>query len=65
MKRLGILVLLIASLLTTPAGAVALKKAHPQEYTIQHGDSLWSIANKFLTHPWDCLLYTSPSPRDS
>lgn len=37
-----------------PAGAapVALRPDHPQTYTVVPGDTLWSIAGRFLQNPW-------------
>lgn len=34
------------------APAVALRPDHPQTYTVAPGDTLWSIAQRFLQHPW-------------
>ena len=34
------------------APAVALRPDHPQTYTVAPGDTLWSIARRFLQHPW-------------
>ena len=33
-------------------GQVALRPDHPQAYTVVPGDTLWSIAGKFLKNPW-------------
>lgn len=33
-------------------GPVALRPDHPQTYTVAPGDTLWSIAQRFLQHPW-------------
>lgn len=35
------------------AQAVSLKPKHPQQYTVQEGDTLWSIADEFLDKPWE------------
>lgn len=40
-------------LLSTASQALTLKANAPARYVIQHGDSLWSIANRYLEHPWE------------
>ncbi|CDI00926.1 putative Peptidoglycan-binding LysM [Candidatus Competibacter denitrificans Run_A_D11] len=37
-----------------PAGQapIALRPDHPQTYTVVPGDTLWSIASRFLKNPW-------------
>ncbi|MBL8251093.1 MAG: LysM peptidoglycan-binding domain-containing protein [Candidatus Competibacter sp.] len=35
-----------------PEGPVALRPDHPQSYTVAPGDTLWSIAKRFLQNPW-------------
>jgi len=36
----------------TCAAAVELRDDHPDSYVVQQGDTLWSIAAKFLKQPW-------------
>jgi len=38
--------------LTAYAASVQLAKDHPDTYTVRKGDTLWSIAAKFLQKPW-------------
>ena len=44
------------------ATAIKLPKDPSKIHIVQSGDSLWTISRKY---PGICLLYTSPSPRDS
>ena len=48
----GFCALLIASLAL--AEEVELKEGHLEHYTVINGDTLWSIADKFLAKPWQC-----------
>ena len=43
-----------AALLTVAAAGIAqdLREGHPGTYVVQEGDTLWSIAAKFLQRPW-------------
>lgn len=39
-------------LLAHAAGAVELRPDHPERYQVQHGDTLWGIAARYLDAPW-------------
>ena len=34
------------------ADEIQINPAHPEQYTVVKGDTLWDIAGKFLNHPW-------------
>jgi len=34
------------------AATVQLNEHHPDTYTVQKGDTLWSISARFLQRPW-------------
>jgi nucleoid-associated protein YgaU len=44
----------VLALILAPVRAddVQLKSDHPDRYTVQKGDTLWDISNKFLNSPW-------------
>ena len=60
--------LITAGILT--AGAIWRERIKPEptdyltfERVVYSGDSLWSLCERYSGYE-DCLLYTSPSPRD-
>lgn len=47
------LLLITCFIVASFSHALSLKPNAPTRYVVQHGDSLWGIANKFLVHPWE------------
>lgn len=52
MKRIVIVLAIFLLALSVQASAVELREDHPREYVVQPGDTLWDIASRFLTRPW-------------
>ena len=38
--------------INTWAEEIQINPAHPSQYTVVKGDTLWAISGKFLNHPW-------------
>lgn len=60
-----ICVLLIALLVALPLAAqeVELRDDHPEEYVVREGDTLWDIAGRFLTRPWQWPAIWQANPQ--
>ncbi len=43
---------LSAGFVSAQSGGVELNPAHPDEYVVQKGDTLWDISGRFLKDPW-------------
>jgi hypothetical protein len=52
LKKLPAVLLGLAATLTAYAATVELSDNHPDTYTVQKGDTLWSISARFLKKPW-------------
>jgi hypothetical protein len=42
---------------------VELREDHPREYVVQEGDTLWEIASRFLTRPWEWPAIWQANPQ--
>ena len=42
---------------------VELREDHPREYVVQEGDTLWDIASRFLTRPWQWPAIWQANPK--
>lgn len=47
------ILLLLWIVLSTTVHALSLKPDAPARYVVQRGDSLWTIASRYLQHPWE------------
>ncbi len=47
------LLFIFCFLLSTVGQALSLRADSPKEYVVQQGDTLWSIANRYLKNPWE------------
>ena len=55
---------LLAAICATLLPVTAVMAADAQQFPSEQGSITATPIAKGLDHPWACLLYTSPSPRD-
>lgn len=64
MKRLLMILAMLALALPLLAQQdVELREDHPREYVVQEGDTLWDIAGRFLTRPWQWPAIWQANPQ--
>ncbi|MCA1779979.1 MAG: LysM peptidoglycan-binding domain-containing protein, partial [Xanthomonadaceae bacterium] len=67
MKRWIILIALLIALPMMSANLAAqnveVRQDHPDEYVVREGDTLWDIAGKFLTRPWQWPAIWQANPQ--
>jgi hypothetical protein len=62
-KRILILTVIVLMAFTVRAQDVELREDHPREYVVQEGDTLWDIAGRFLTRPWQWPAIWQANPQ--
>lgn len=63
MKRILIVTAIVLAAFTVQAQDVELREDHPREYVVQEGDTLWDIAGRFLTRPWQWPAIWDANPQ--
>lgn len=57
------LLFLCSILISLSSFALTLKSNAPKRYEVQHGDTLWLIANRYLEHPWEWRALWQANPK--
>ena len=63
MKRLLMILAIVCLAMSVQAQDVELREDHPREYVVQEGDTLWGIASRFLTRPWQWPAIWQANPQ--
>ena len=63
MKRVLAALIIIAVICGAQAREIELREDHPREYVVQPGDTLWDIASRFLTQPWQWPAIWQANPQ--
>lgn len=63
MKKLCLMMIALLVALPLVAQDVEIREDHPGEYVVQEGDTLWDIAGRFLTRPWQWPAIWQANPQ--
>lgn len=62
-RQIFAMLLGLGLVLSASAQQARLRDGHPDEYVVQQGDTLWGIAERFLTNPWDWPAIWQANPQ--
>lgn len=62
-RQIFAMLLGLGLVLSAMAQQAQLRDGHPDEYIVQEGDTLWEIAERFLTNPWDWPAIWQANPQ--
>lgn len=63
MKKFWVIAIALLVALPLAAQEVELRDDHPDEYIVREGDTLWDIAGRFLTKPWQWPAIWQANPQ--
>ena len=63
MKKIWVVLIALLVALPLAAQEVELRDDHPDEYIVREGDTLWDIAGRFLTKPWQWPAIWQANPQ--
>ena len=63
MKKLWMMIAALLVALPLVAQDVEIRDDHPGEYVVREGDTLWDIAGRFLTEPWQWPAIWQANPQ--
>lgn len=63
MKRIWVIAIALLMALPLAAQEIELRDDHPDEYVVREGDTLWDIAGRFLTRPWQWPAIWQANPQ--
>lgn len=63
MNKFWLMIIALFLSLSLAAQEVELRQDHPDEYVVQEGDTLWDIAGRFLTRPWQWPAIWQANPQ--
>lgn len=63
MKKVWVIAIALLVALPLAAQEVELRDDHPDEYIVREGDTLWDIAGRFLTRPWQWPAIWQANPQ--
>ena len=63
MKKIWVIAMALLMAFPLVAQEIELRDDHPDEYIVREGDTLWDIAGRFLTRPWQWPAIWQANPQ--